>query len=80
MSNASPPAPVRLLIVDDDEQLRESLERRFRRQGFAVTAAGDGDEALAKAAHNRWDVALIDLRMPGMSGIELMEKLKEQQP
>jgi DNA-binding NtrC family response regulator len=78
MSNSS--APIRLLIADDDEQLREALERRFRRQGFAVTAAADGEEALAKAANNHWDVALIDLNMPGMNGIELMNKLKDLQP
>ncbi|HXG08219.1 MAG TPA: sigma-54 dependent transcriptional regulator [Gemmataceae bacterium] len=71
---------LRLLIVDDDEQLRQTLERRFKRQGLAVTAVADGEEALAKATHNRWDVALIDLRLPGMSGIELMKKLKELQP
>jgi CheY-like chemotaxis protein len=48
---------LRLLIVDDDEQLRQTLERRFKRQGLAVTAVADGEEALAKATHNRWDVA-----------------------
>jgi DNA-binding NtrC family response regulator len=74
------PTAVRLLIVDDDEQLREALERRFRRQGMTVTSAEGGAEALAKAAHNRWDVALLDLHMPGLNGIELMEKLKELQP
>jgi DNA-binding NtrC family response regulator len=73
-------SPLRLLIVDDDEQLRQALERRFKRQEFAVTAAADGEEALAKAEHNRWDVALIDLNMPGMNGIELMDKLKQSQP
>jgi DNA-binding NtrC family response regulator len=69
-----------LLIVDDDEQLRQTLERRFKRQGLAVTTAADGEDTLAKAVHNRWDVALIDLHMPGMNGIELMDKLKELQP
>jgi DNA-binding NtrC family response regulator len=79
MTTASPSA-IRLLIVDDDEQLRQTLERRFKRQGLAVTGAGGGEETLLKAAQNRWDVALIDLNMPGMNGIELMEKLKELQP
>jgi DNA-binding NtrC family response regulator len=78
--STSSTTPVRLLIADDDEDLRETLERRFRRQGFAVTAAADGEEALAKAANNHWDVALIDLNMPGMNGIELMNRLKELQP
>jgi two-component system response regulator AtoC len=78
MANST--APVRLLIVDDDEQLREALERRFRRRGLSVTAAAGGAEVLARAAHLRWDVALIDLNMPGMNGIQLMDRLKELQP
>lgn len=71
---------VRLLVVDDDEMLRQALERRFTRLGHVVTTAADGEEALAKAVHNHWDVALLDLHMPGMNGIELLGKLKEQQP
>jgi DNA-binding NtrC family response regulator len=77
---ATSSSALRLLVVDDDELLRQTLERRFQRQGLAVTAAAGGEEALAKAAQNRWDVALIDLNMPGMNGIELMDKLKERQP
>jgi DNA-binding NtrC family response regulator len=73
-------APIRLLIVDDDDQLRDTLARRFQRQGMAVTAAAQGEEALAKAESNRWDVALLDLHLPGISGIELLDKLKERQP
>jgi len=67
---------IRLLIVDDDEQLRQTLERRFKRQGLDVTSAAGGEETLAKATQCRWDVALIDLNMPGMNGIELMDRLK----
>jgi DNA-binding NtrC family response regulator len=70
----------RLLIVDDDDDLRQALERRFRSQGLVVTAAAGGMEALAQAAHSQWDVALLDLSMPGMSGIELLERLKAIQP
>ena len=79
MLTSSPPA-IRLLIVDDDDQLRETLARRFQRLGMSVTEAANGEDALAKAAHNRWDVALLDLHMPVMNGIELLEKLKESQP
>jgi DNA-binding NtrC family response regulator len=71
---------LRLLIVDDDEQLRETLERRFQRQGLQVTTAGTGEEAVSLAARNRWDVALLDLHLPGMSGIDLLAALKERQP
>jgi DNA-binding NtrC family response regulator len=72
--------PTRLLIVDDDTQLRQNLARRFQSQGMSVTEAGAGEEALARAAEGRCDVALLDLNLPGMSGIELLEKLKERQP
>jgi DNA-binding NtrC family response regulator len=68
------------LIVDDDDQLRQTLASWFRRQGAAVTEAACGEEALAQAAQQRCDVALLDLHMPGMSGIQLLRRLKEQQP
>jgi DNA-binding NtrC family response regulator len=79
MSDASG-SGVRLLIVDDDDQLRETLARRFQRQGMKVTAASGAEEPLAQADSVRWDVALLDLHLPGMTGIELLEKLKERQP
>jgi DNA-binding NtrC family response regulator len=71
---------VRLLIVDDDEALRDTLVRRFQRQGMEVTAADSGEEALARADRTRWDVALLDLHLPGMNGIDLLAALKERQP
>jgi DNA-binding NtrC family response regulator len=72
--------PLRLLVVDDDEPLRQALTRRFQQQGVTVIAAADAEEALAKAAHNRLDVALLDLHLPGLSGIDLLARLKERQP
>jgi DNA-binding NtrC family response regulator len=77
----TPPLPTfRLLIVDDDDQLRQTLASWFRRHGHGVIEAAGGEEALAKTAPKRCDVALLDLHMPGMSGIELLRRLKEQQP
>jgi DNA-binding NtrC family response regulator len=73
-------APIRLLVVDDDEDLRENLERRFQRQGMQVTAAASAEDAMNLAANARWDVALLDLHLPGMTGVELLEKLKVEQP
>src|SRR5262245_21483968 len=72
--------PIRLLIVEDDDVLRETIARRFRRLGWAVTAAVDAAQALDSAATHTWDVALLDLQMPGLSGIDLLERLKERQP
>jgi DNA-binding NtrC family response regulator len=78
---ATPTAPpLRLLVVDDDEALRQALTQRFKRQGMAVAEAADGEEALAKAGHTAYDVALLDVHMPGMTGIELLGRLKELWP
>jgi DNA-binding NtrC family response regulator len=73
-------SPVRLLIVDDDEQLRQTLVRRFERKGMAVTWAASSEDALTKANQSRWDLALLDLHLPGMSGLDLLGRLKEMQP
>jgi DNA-binding NtrC family response regulator len=72
--------PVRLLIVDDDDDLRQDLMQLFRRQGHEVTAAATGEDALNKAEHARFDVALLDLHLPGIGGIDLLAQLKERQP
>jgi len=69
---------IRLLIVDDDEPLRETLAKRFDKQGMQVHAAACAEETLAKLAP--FDVALLDLNMPGMNGLELLERLKQVQP
>ena len=79
MSSLSHP-PLRLLIVDDDGQLRRTLAGRFRRQGMTVTEAETGEAAVACADRNRFDVALLDLHLPGISGIDVLGRLKEQQP
>ena len=74
------PTPIRLLIVDDDEQMRRTLVGRFERKGLAVSNAGSGEQALEIAAKARFDVAVLDLHLPGINGVELLEKLKERQP
>jgi DNA-binding NtrC family response regulator len=71
--------PVRLLIVDDDDMLRQTLERRFQRTGMIVTSFANATDALARAEHEAFDVALLDLHLPDLSGIELLKKLKEFQ-
>src|SRR5438445_6833156 len=71
---------MRLLIVDDDDALRDTLERRLRKQGLAVTGAASFADALVKAQEEQFDVALLDLHLPDGTGIELLSKLKENQP
>ncbi|NVJ01120.1 response regulator transcription factor [Myxococcus sp. AM009] len=64
-----------LLLVDDDSTLRERLARAFRERGWDVTTAGDYDEALAAAGRESPEYAVVDLRMPGRSGLEVVRDL-----
>jgi DNA-binding NtrC family response regulator len=79
MSNGNCP-PIQLLVVEDDDELRAAVAAHFRRLGMRVTAAGSGEEALGRTAQARFDVALLDLHLPGISGIEVLAALKGQQP
>jgi len=74
------PENIDLLIVDDDAEFRGTVVRRFSRRGFRVQEAASGPEAIEQAERRLFDVALVDLVMPGMSGIELLEALKGRHP
>lgn len=69
-----------LLIVDDDERFRTRLLRAFRDRGYRVSAAEDYDRALAIARADPPDMALVDLRLPGKSGLDLVRDLKDVDP
>src|SRR5262245_57180557 len=70
---------IRLLIVDDDDALRQTLARRFQRDGWAVTEAVNGTEAIALAERKPFDVALLDLHLPDTTGVALLGRIKEAQ-
>ncbi|MGW2219927.1 response regulator [Nonomuraea sp. NPDC001684] len=73
--------PVRLIIVDDHPVVRDGLRGIFETDGFDVVGeAADGAEALAVALRTAPDVVLLDLRMPGPSGAELIRRLRAQCP
>lgn len=71
--------PVQVLVVDDEPGMLRAVERILARR-FEVTCTDDPTRALEIARRLRPDVALLDVRMPGMSGFELLERLKGQQP
>jgi DNA-binding NtrC family response regulator len=73
-------AEVNILVVDDEEIVRESLLDWLREDGYQVEAAEDGFKALEKFRDRSWDIALIDLKMPKMDGLELLGKIKEIRP
>ena len=67
---------IELLLVDDDEEYRQTVTARFRARGFKVHEASGGEEALELVQRREFDVAVVDVMMPGMSGVELLKKLK----
>jgi two-component system response regulator RegA len=69
-----------LLLVDDDEVLRERLGRALGQRGFEVTLARNGEEAIAAARRDAPEYAVVDLRMPGLSGIEVLDELRAIDP
>jgi DNA-binding NtrC family response regulator len=74
------PTGARILIVDDEAVVRDSLGDWFRDEGYECDTAESGKVALEKLAHGKWDIFLLDIRMPGIDGLELQRKLKEAQP
>src|SRR5512134_119462 len=67
----------RILLIDDDEAVRESIGRMLRGAGFVVQPAKTGEEGFDLARAGGFDVILSDLRMPGLSGIDVLRKLRE---
>ncbi len=67
---------MRVLVVDDDRAICRLLEAQLAREGFAVASACDGEQALEMTLHTKFDVVLLDLIMPGLSGIDLLRELR----
>jgi len=67
---------MRILLVEDEAPLRETLAARLKREGFAVDAAADGEEGLYLGREMPFDVAIIDLGLPKKSGMELIQELR----
>lgn len=70
----------RVLVVDDDPVVAKSIDRVLTGKGYAVITAKDGPEALWKLAHEKYDAVFTDIRMPGMSGLEVASRIKKAQP
>jgi DNA-binding NtrC family response regulator len=70
----------RILIIDDDENIRESLAMLLEAKGYIVDTAKDGKEAVSKSNANFYNLALIDIRLPDMDGISLLTAMRETIP
>jgi two-component system NtrC family response regulator len=71
---------IKILLIDDEQTLLEYLSKRLLKEGFTVKATFSGEEALEVAANSFFDVAVVDLKMPGIDGVETQKRLKEIQP
>ncbi len=69
--------PQSILVVDDELIVRESLTKWFRQDGYRVESAVDANHALKLMNEGPWDLVLLDIKMPGMSGLDLQKRLKE---
>jgi DNA-binding NtrC family response regulator len=67
---------LRVLLVEDEDIFRTVLGRRLRKRGLDVSGVASGEEALAFLNRDRVDVVVLDVKMPGMSGIEALEQIK----
>lgn len=67
----------RILVVDDEESIRQLYQEELSEAGYSVELAADGAEALRKVEKARPDLMTIDIRMPGMDGVELLGRVRE---
>lgn len=70
----------KVLVVDDDPVVAKSFNRVLAAKGYAVITAANGEEALTKLGAEKYDLVYTDIKMPGMSGIEVAERVKASQP
>src|ERR1700680_2757665 len=76
----NPAKTARILIVDDEPLIRETLAEYLANEGFAVEVCGAGEEALALVRASPFDIALCDVQLPDIDGIELLERLLQVSP
>ena len=70
----------KILIVDDELIMRESLPGWLERDGYAVQTAPSGEDALEKLKETRFDILLVDIKMEGISGLDVLRHVKENDP
>ena len=73
-------ADIKLLLVDDEESFVLTLGERLRLRNYEIRTATNGEAALSEIQKERPDIVLLDLKMPGMGGLETLEKIKTEDP
>lgn len=67
-----------ILLVEDDRSIREMVEKYLTKEGFTITTASDGEEAIAKFSKESFDLILLDLMLPNLDGFETMKMIREK--
>ncbi len=75
-----PQTPITVLVVDDEEDFASALVARLARRGFSARAAFSGASALAELASHPAQVVILDLKMPGMDGLETLHRIRRRHP
>ncbi len=70
----------RILVADDEESMRWVLSKALRKKGYSVDLAADGNQALRQVREQSYDLVIVDIKMPGMTGLELLDKARELRP
>ena len=73
-------ACMNVIVIDDEEGMREGMRRVLERSSFQVDLAENGEEAIKLLEENTYDLALIDLKMPGIDGFEVLKRVKQEHP
>jgi signal transduction histidine kinase len=71
---------IRVMVVDDEQDIRDGSERILSRAGFRVLTAGNGEAALTTLEASPADIVLLDLKMPGMDGLEVLDRIRKRDP
>ncbi len=71
------PSDIAILIVDDEASIRDALTKWFELDGYRVSSAEDANSALLKLQEGPWDIVMLDIKMPGIDGLELQRRIKK---
>lgn len=73
-------APLRVLLIDDEEELVSTLEERLMLRGIEVEGVTNGADAIGRVREKKFDVVVLDVKMPGIGGLEVMGRIRSEQP
>ena len=71
---------VRIMVIDDDEEMRSLLKDFFDEEGFETESASNGADALRKLTKDHFDLIITDIRMPGLTGLDILPRIKRLKP